>query len=613
MAKNKSKKIDKPVRKPRDWAPWAGWLAVAAMAMLSMGLLLGAYGNYMRKIEALSLFMPTASYYQDFAVVPGGPLSWCGAFLTQFMYYPVIGALIFTALLLAIQFVATRAFRLKGWWAPLGAVPAVAVLLVFVSYGYDIFTLKPIGYAFALPLGVLFALCCVWASSVLRRWWWLRVVLIVIVVALGYSFFGFFALLAGGLCALACGEWKMGKVLHFPLTLAVAAVAIWLTPKIWYAVVGGNLMPSQMYVSGLPRLFVAETGMRVRYALVFGSLGMLALLWPLLKEKLRWCGPALCAASLVAVPIFRCSDSNLMLTLDLDRAIWQQDWQRASSLALNHKGALTRLNTDLAYVAMMRQGTAGSQMFAVNSGWVDYGSKRTPMAMQPAGAALISYHLGLINYAYRWGTEYMIEQGLSVERMKLLAKCALLNGETGLAEKYLDILYNTMCHRAWAEKYMRYLTHPLEMMQDSEMRDLAMIMTHDNEFIVDGGAFEGYVWPALASAKPGNPQSVELGMQAALICWDLDAFMAKLPYYLQSAQGPMPRYYQEAALLWSKMAKQPCPIAIDPAVEQRYEQFYNAFRYTGMLGAEEQREAIRDSFDDTYWFYFVFLSDIPMM
>lgn len=612
MSKNKSKNI-KSERKPRsrNWAGMAGWLVAAALALLSMGLLLGVYDNYMRKVEALSLFVPTASYYQDFAVVPGGPLSWCGAFLTQFMYYPALGALIFTALLLAIQFVATRAFRLKGWWAPLGAVPAAAVLLVFVSYGYDIFTLKPIGYAFALPLGVLFALGCAWACTALRRWWWIRAVLVVAVVAFGYSFFGFFALLAGGLCALASGDWK---TFHFPLTLAVAAVAIWLTPKVWYSVVGGNLMPSQMYVSGLPRLFVAETGMRVRYAVVFGSLGLMALLWPLLKkDRLKWCGPALCAASLAAVPIFRCSDPNLMLTLDLDRAVWQQDWQQASALALTHKGPLTRLNTDLAYVAMMRQGTAGSQMFAVNNGWVEYGSARTPMALQPAGAALISYHLGLINYAYRWGTEYMIEQGLSVERMKLLAKCALLNGETGLAEKYLDIIYNTMFHRSWAEKYMRYLTHPMEMMQDPEMRALSMIMLADNEFINDGGSFEGYVWPALAAAKPGNPDAVELSMQAALICWDLDAFMAKLPYYGQSAQGPMPRYYQEAALLWAKMAGRPCPIAIDPAVEQRYAQFFNTFQSTKHLEPEEQREAMREGFDDTYWFYFVFLSNMPMM
>ncbi|MDE7375769.1 MAG: hypothetical protein K2N16_02855 [Muribaculaceae bacterium] len=611
MTKRQSTNNKKPARAHRNWAGMAGWLAAAALALLSMGLLLGAYGNYMRKVEALSLFVPTASYYQDFASVPGGPLSWCGAFLTQFMYYPALGALIFTALLLAIQFVASRAFRLKGWWAPLAAVPAAAVLLVFVSYGYDIFTLKPIGYAFALPIGVLFALCCAWACSALRRWWWLRAVIAVAVVALGYSSFGFFALLAGGLCALASGEWKME--FHFPLTVAVTALAICLTPKIWYAAVGGNLMPSQMYVSGLPRLFVAETGMRVRYAVVFGSLGLLALLWPLLKEKLSWCGPALCAASLVAVPIFRCSDSNLMLTLDLDRAIWQQDWQQASSLALSHKGPLTRLNTDLAYLAMMRQGSAGGQMFAVNNGWAEYGSERTPMALQPAGAALISYHLGLINYAYRWGTEYMIEQGLSVERMKLLAKCALLNGETGLAEKYLDIIYNTMFHRPWAEKYMRYLTHPMEMMQDAEMRDLSMIMMRDNEFINDGGSFEGYVWPALAATKPGNPESVELSMQAALICWDLDAFMAKLPYYRQSVQGPMPRYYQEAALLWSKMAGRPCPIPIDPAVEQRHTQFFNAFQSTKHMEPEAQREAMREGFDDTYWFYFVFLSNMPMM
>ncbi len=610
------------------------FISAVALALLSMALLLGCYANYMRKIEALSLFVSMPAYYNEFATVPGGPLSWCGAFLTQFMYYPALGTLIFTALLVGIQIVGARTFRLKGWWAPLAAVPPALVLLTFVSYGYDIFTLKPIGYAMALPLGVLVALCCAWASAALRHWCW-RATLIIFVVGIGYTYLGFFALLAGALCALN-GKLKMenGKledgngeleqknnfqfsIFHFPLLLALAALAIWLVPQLWYKYIGGNLMPSQMYVSGLPRLFAAETDLRMCYASVFISLLLLAILSPWCqgtpKGWLKWCASGLCAASLAAVLVFRCSDRNLMLTLDLDRAIWEKDWAGASSLALSHEGPLTRLNTDLAYVAMLRQGTAGSQMFAVNNGWAEYKSKRTPMALQPAGAALISYHLGLTNYAYRWGTEYMIEQGLSVERMKLLAKCALLNGETALAEKYLDIIYNTTFHRPWAAKYKRYISHPMEMMQDAELRDIMMIMPADNEFINDGGKFESYVWPALASAKPGNPQSVELGMQAALISWDLDAFMAKLPYYRQSSPGPMPRYYQEAALLWSKMAGQQCPVAIDPAVDQRYNQFFRAFQSTKNMEPEEQREALRADFDDTYWFYFVFLSNMPMM
>lgn len=619
---NKSKKYTSPTpankpeakaKSPISAQKWTGFAVIGVFVVFSFVLLALCYGDYMHKVEALSLFLSTQSFLSHCMDVPGGAILWCAAFLNQFFYFPWLGALIYSLLLGAIAVVIIYAFRIPRSWTPLAVVPCALVLLAFTNLGYLIFSLKPVGFSYTLPLGILSALLLFWGYGCLGRWW-LRVPAIVFIVCCGYPLLGFFALFGAVLCAVSTLlPHKSESYWLRLLPAAVCAVCVLLMPRLWFFYIDSDLIYSQMYICPLPRFYAAETGWRVLYIVIFSIflvLGVFTGRFPAdIKPKLRWLPLSAAAASVLCILVFRYNDKNFRLTLSLDRALWEQRWADAESLALSFDSDLTRVNTVLSYIAMMRNGDAGQCMFSIIDAKAPYATSRSVSAFNDAVGPLVAYQLGLINYAYRWATEYTIGQGESVERLKIMVKCALLNYELNLARNYINILYNMPLHRDWAKKYMRFVNNPIEMASDPELLAIAQLMCHHNEFINDGGAFESYVWPLLANAQKGTEPFNELSMQGALVSRDLDNFIAKLPDYAHSHQR-IPRYYQEAALLWSLLSKQPCPINIDPDIEDKHNRFLNAFRNSSQMEAELQKESMRNGFADTYWFYFVFNDDM---
>lgn len=605
---------DKAVRK---FTPLVGsLLAIGLFVTFCFVLLICFYGDYMHKIESLSIFLPVSSFLSTCLELPGGLLTWAGSFCTLSMRMPVLGAAVYSLLLLAVIIVTVKAFSVPNDLMSVAILPSALILLSFVSFGYLIYTVHPLGYAFSLPLGVLMALILYWGVRVLRQWW-IRMISIVVIVALGYPFLGFYALFAALLCCIDCLRPYCSASRGFrllPAIVGLAAVVVF--PRLWFVFRPGDLMLSQVYISGLSRFFVRETWMWCLYGSVFVSFIVFAVCRVLpayLKsgKAPRWLWVAVCAGAIMMVSTARYSDRNFMLGLKLDRLIWDNEYEQAVKLAKDTDFRMTRANTVLSYVAMIRSGVMGSSMFDIPYGYEPYNTTRDARSVFDVSGALASYHLGMPNYAYRWGMEYTLEQGLTVERLKLMVKSALLNGEPRLARTYLDILLNVPTHRAWAQKYLKYLDNPLEIMADPEIRDIKPLMCHENEFINDRGSFEGYVWNLLARAGEGTPQFNELCMQAALITMDLDAFIRRLPAYAVTHQR-IPVVYQQAALLWSLLNKQPAPIEIDPSVRASHDEFLAAFRRLSGMEAEEQREQLAPFFDRTFWFYFIFMSDRPL-
>lgn len=616
-----SKKPDKkkhtpssPPAKPKKLSPlWGGVISIGVFVLFCFVLLLCCYGDYMHKIESLSIFLPVSSFLDTCLALPGGLLTWIGSALTLTMHIPALGATVYSLLLCAVIFVTIKAFSIPKGWISVAIVPAALILLSFLNFGYLIYTVKPLGYAFSLPAGVLVALLLYWGVGAMRRWW-LRMVAIPVIVTAGYPYLGFYALFAALLCSIDCFR-QSGKSAMWIriLPAAVGVVAVVLMPRIWFAVRSGDLMQSQIYISGLPRFFARETWMWSLYGCVFLSFAVGAV-YRVLPEFLRWhkssrwLPACVCVGVIVLVSTARYSDRNFMLGLQLDRQIWDNDYYGAVETAKHTDFKMTRANTVLSYIALIRSGEMGTSMFDIPYGYEPYNTTRDARSIFDVCGALASYHLGMPNYAYRWGMEYTLEQGITVERLKIMAKSAILNGEPALARTYLDILYNVPTHRDWAKKYLKYLDNPLERASDPEMRDIMPLMCHQNEFINDQGNFEDYVWHLLAGAGEGSPQFNELCMQAALITMDLDAFMMRLPAYVATHQR-IPLVYQQAALLWSLLGNQPCPIEIDPAVRAKHDEFLAAFRRLSAMEAEVQREQMAPFFDKTYWYYFIFMSD----
>jgi hypothetical protein len=84
-------------------------------------------------------------------------------------------------------------------------------------------------------------------------------------------------------------------------------------------------------------------------------------------------------------------------------------------------------------------------------------------------------------------------------------------------------------------------------------------------------------------------------------------------YVRQHPKAPIPRYYQEAAYLYSRMAdlEYPAMLPLDPGVKDTYERFNgSAAAYDGR-DVDEVRQALYPFYGETYYFDYFTMSQLP--
>lgn len=612
MKKKKAPQAAKPRLQIPGYAQT--WLPAIALFVSVFLLLALGYVDYLRKVESLSLFLPTGMFFDQCLSAPAGFLQWASLWLTQIFYYPWLGALVYAALLTALAFTIKGAFNLSKGAFGLAIVPPAMALLALLNLGYVIFSLKTPGYAFLFPLGLLTATLLYWGVRTVKIWW-IRLAAVLVAIIAGYWLAGFYGLMAGGLCLLSEIKLSRKELVGRIVIIVVGIAAIIIVPKAWFSLVGGDLMLERTYLYGLPRFSPEEGALKAPYWVAFASLALFALFG---KSKWLGCKPLasliIGSLALIGVFVFRNTDPNLRLTIQLDRALQEGDYQGAVDCAKAFKGEPTRLNTALADVAAIHLGVAGDELFALPYGSADYQTARALRVMHEAGALPISYQLGFTNYAYRWAMESKVEFGSNVEHLKYFAKCALLNGEYPLARKYLRILAMTAHHKDWAEKYMTYANDPSLIDADPELSAIKRLMRPDNVFIHDNHTFESYVWHHLAKQQGGSLEQQELSIIAALIVNDIDLAVSKMgEYYAQT--GKLPKHFQEAAIMWSFGNDSPLSdsLGCNANVKQRFEQFLQAYNMYGENPPEQLLQIIKDSFGDTYWFYFFYSPNMKII
>jgi hypothetical protein len=110
---------------------------------------------------------------------------------------------------------------------------------------------------------------------------------------------------------------------------------------------------------------------------------------------------------------------------------------------------------------------------------------------------------GIPNYCYRWCMEDGVEYGWTVERLKLMTKCSLLNGELVAAQRFINALKKTDFHRKWALKYEEYIHRPNLIGQDPELKPILPLLRTDNFLTSDQSQEEWFLIEHILSS-PGE-------------------------------------------------------------------------------------------------------------
>ncbi|MDD4637702.1 MAG: DUF6057 family protein [Bacteroidales bacterium] len=574
--------------------------------------------NYLIKIEELSLFLPTNLYLSDCMKSAGGLLVYCGTFLTQFFYHPWQGSTIFVTLLLLLSYLAVKAFRIPGKYSALALIPSAMLLLSLTEVGYLIYILKSPGYFYSNLLGVIVTLCSFWGYRIIHSWK-CRTLFIALFIFATYLLFGFYTLFATLLCVVyeITSYFSDKNSRHFYPLMTAILFAIFI-PYFYYVFLSTRMLFTYIYIAGLPKFYFNDSELTLWIPFVLLFLCIILFTFFLFKRPktnkadLSFVSVSfLYLLSLAGTYYYSFEDENFRASLDMDLAIFRNDWNRVLEDSKGLKGEPTRLIVMNTNLALHKSGIAADKMFSFKNASVPYDIPRLAQVLRNAGAKALYFQYGKINYCYRWCMEDKVEYGLKVEYLKYMVKCALMNREFPLAQKYNSTLMKTLFHKKWALKYQKYIDNPSLIEKDPEFKAIIPLMAYDDILDGDAGLIEVYLVNNFAYMQGGPPELVDLSIQNNLILKDINRFWPRFFLYART-HDHIPVHYQEAAVLYSYLEKKVDinNVKIDPQIYTRFSELLKMSETYAGKSNEFTSTALKNNYGDTFWYYYFFIKDL---
>lgn len=415
-------------------------------------IFLGVYNReYLYKLQNASYFVFSDSLMEELMGQTGGVLVYVSAFLTQFLYYPLLGAAMLVLLLLLFERVVVRltgsvvfSFSLAG-----------LALLTLTSLGYALYDILQGTFPFLHLLGLL-------SASLL---------------ALGYKRFS----------GSVCGSYLFiaASALSFFLIGAYAYIALlFIVVFSLFVRVDGMAVKALLCLSSVPLLPYCTSHFLFHeiYSLaffapfpspyflnlfIFSMVTVVLLSFsPLFSDRIqvlagrldqKWM-PSAAVALLCAVVFFAsCRDSNFRTELKMQRLAEAHRWDELLEVA---DGVSHPTNTIFAYraIALSCKNRLSRKLFDYPCDFKRVKTNYLPN--QPRYFEDVFLYASFINNAYLWSMEFWCNIGYSYEHLKKMTVCALLNDEPSLAYKYIQVLKRTLFQRGWALEYEEYVGHP---------------------------------------------------------------------------------------------------------------------------------------------------------
>ena len=576
-------------------------------------------------------FMQDRGYWNDSMVyfdhcmrMPGGFLSWAGSYLTQYFYYPAYGAAILILLWMLSFCVAWRSFHVRLELTFLLFIPLVALLCTEVHLGYWAYFMKDIDYSFYHSLGYFFALLL--SVDYFRKLKYGGYIQMILVPVLFYYPLGVYALLATVLIAFRMfkdnwrSDWKA-----FILMFAMLGIVPLLETY------GTTLMrPDQPWLFGLKRFEIGPVrDYRLEAPLVW--LICSSLLIPLLgKKKDGSFGPkglvisqllmlVLAFGAYKVVSDRNFTDSNYHAELKMLRAVDEQRWDDVLSEFCVARGNPSRMMVMYRDIALLNKGELLSR-YQYNNRPANptVMSDSIVVRLCDTTGDFIYYNFGETCFGIRRAIERCMHYGFSYYTLRVLARCALINGEYDNVRKYLRLLEHSTFHKEWARELRPYL-EDTTLIASSPRFGLVKRLYNGGSSMV--GSDDYYVEPTiihkLAHTATDNPEILDLALAYCLQSKDLKCFWAQVwQYHNINPDKPFHRYIQEAMLLYHNELKSgPADISeynIDPQIAERYNVFISRMKEYAQNGMKEDQigASLQPEFGDTYWWDYCVLRDI---
>lgn len=588
-------------------------LCLLAFSVLSLYLLGVELKPFLIETAALTPFYTTTSFIADMMSMPCGFVGYIASMMQSCFAMPWLGALLLTLLLVALAESMRRVFKVSAAWSGLCLVPSFMLILNYTEVGYMLWLVKTPALAFTMPLGMLISIGLTATAMVFHKLW-IKLVLIVLYATVGYWLFGLFGLLA---ClfvvlpiiaeAIRTRQWK-----HLSIILGILLLALVL-PRVMYGQGLFAMRVQDIYVAGLPDYIWNDAERYLYYPALVAIAFCLLLSTTLFTQKNIVCLiVSLIGMIVAAICLFNYTyrDSNFFDTLEQKQALEQGDYERVLDIARTAETPPTRIQVMLTREALWQAGQAGDKMFAYPDGDTPCNSPRQFQYMRLLCGRLFYYLEGKVNYAYRWCMEDMVEYGRRPDYLCYMTKCALVNGEWKLADKFLDALDHTLWYKDFATKYRTYVTDHSLVAKDKEMSAIKPLLRYNDVLDGDGGMIELFILNSYAYSTGGSREIVERALMNSLIIKNLDNFWYRFMALLPGWNGQIPVHFQEAALMVAQLqgGVDTSKLPIDNAIRERFAQLVEKSGQNGDNASNAY--LLKPEFGDTYWYYYFFVEGL---
>lgn len=592
------------------------------LAVILWSILVFLESSYLKKAADQSMFLFDWDFIANAISVPGGILGRIGAFFTQMLYMPWLGALLWTAML-ALAYVLTAGIigKTGTWISSIAILPAAVMVAACMRLGYGIFITRSQDWFFAPIIGYLLCLIPSYAVKNAKSTAGIAVILCIWTI-IAYPFIGAFAL--GGTIAGACiaitNQQIPGKErIYLGLTGVIMAAVVPLVMHPFYT----TLRLADCWMAGLPDISdVMWKGRLNPFRIMPFMPGVCILLARALAQikvdtaaKDYGARLAVYAASVLTVWSMWFSNSNFRTELAMSDSIDRLDWRQAlriyENATSNPDDEPTRSMVMYRDLALLKLDRALESGFSMKDGSRQQESlTQLPMALQ-AGRQLY-LHYGITGLCYRWCLEDAVEHGWSFATARYMAMLGILTDQPNMAAKYLDILDKTLFYRKWSAE-QRSILNASGIESVSPYKEILPLMCYQDNMNNDMGKCESLLIRHFTRNRPDSttPDYDKTALFWAMRTQSIPLFWEAFYHYVLSSQSnSIPRNVQEAAILYNSLESHGIELPYSEELKKSYSAFTQFAKSHPVRSISESRQPYYQRFGNTFYYFYYFIRDM---
>ena len=618
------------MKKLRPIVLWLVTLAVVAFALLYYE------ADLLWKVQQHNVFLNSTLFFHQQMVVPGGMLSYMGAYFTQHFYHPWVGVIMICCWWLLLMWLTERAFNIPEKWKVLTVIPVAILLLTNMDLGYWIYVIKLRGFFYVATLGMTMGTALLWAFRQLPEKLWVRLAFIVLVTMIGYPLMGVYALFAVVLMGVMV--WRKSNNLTTKIILSVTVLlSVIIIPLLYYRFAYYETNQKNIYTTALPVNEDYPYSFIYYYILAayFLLLAILCNVWKVTAQQeelpvnrqsrkhkkdntskqsiMPWIIQGCVLAAIAGIVYhFWYKDSNFQHELRMQRCVEQANWEGVIAEGSKQDCEPTRSIVVMHNLALSRLGRQCEEMYNFPKG-----SKKDntplPVYMYHIAGRMMLYQYGMMNECHRICMEDGVEYGWNVEQLQYLARCAIFSNEKQAARKFLDLLKQTCYYGSWADHMEKLMNDPQQLANDNETGPI----THMTHYVDHLDAVEGWVEKCvmtnLAQHDADDLYFQEQAVLGAMWTRNPEYFWPRFEHYTELVgDRPIPRIFQEAAWLFANLEGQEGleEWTLENGVKESFSSFMQLMQQSQKSPRGSEKQQLLQKFGNTYYFDFFFLRNL---